>query len=197
MTAPTPEVVSRLAEELRVRAMGGASVTVCRHHDIDDQPHDGPDRGCVIDAGDRNACDISVEGGASWSKDVCPYWKSMQAPQPVGATPEETLSLLAARSADQDRIRELEGALARLGSVEAFTVSRSIDKDRDAELLARIDYARASGSGEPSRLMAALAGFADDYMTSETHHPGYVLIPTEKFERIRAALHPHTKTEDR
>lgn len=37
-------------------------------------------------------------------------------------------------------------------------------------------------------LRKALAGFDDDYMTSEKHHPGYVLIPTEKFERIRAAL---------
>lgn len=30
----------------------------------------------------------------------------------------------------------------------------------------------------------ALSGLADDYMTSETHHPGYVLIPTAKFEKL-------------
>jgi hypothetical protein len=34
----------------------------------------------------------------------------------------------------------------------------------------------------------AVEGIADDYMTSETHHPGYVLIPTAKFETILAAL---------
>lgn len=32
--------------------------------------------------------------------------------------------------------------------------------------------------------IAALTGFDDDYMTSETHHPGYVLIPTATFERV-------------
>jgi chromosome segregation ATPase len=34
---------------------------------------------------------------------------------------------------------------------------------------------------------AALSGVADDYMTSEQHHPGYVLIPTAKFEQLRRA----------
>jgi hypothetical protein len=34
----------------------------------------------------------------------------------------------------------------------------------------------------------ALRGIGDDYMTSERHHPGYVLIPTAKFEQIQAAL---------
>jgi hypothetical protein len=32
----------------------------------------------------------------------------------------------------------------------------------------------------------ALSGIADDYMTSEHHHPGYVLIPTAKFEELCA-----------
>lgn len=35
-------------------------------------------------------------------------------------------------------------------------------------------------------LSCALAGFGSDYMTSERHHPGYVLIPTEQFDRILA-----------
>lgn len=35
---------------------------------------------------------------------------------------------------------------------------------------------------------SALVGFADDFMTSEAHHPGYVLIPTAKFDAIRSAL---------
>jgi hypothetical protein len=37
-------------------------------------------------------------------------------------------------------------------------------------------------------LIAAVIGIDDDFMTSETHHPGYVLIPTAKFEAIRTAL---------
>jgi hypothetical protein len=41
---------------------------------------------------------------------------------------------------------------------------------------------------ESSGLIAACSGIDDDYMTSEKHHPGYVLIPTTKFEAIRSAL---------
>jgi len=36
-------------------------------------------------------------------------------------------------------------------------------------------------------LHEALAGIADDYMTSEAHHPGHVLIPVAKFEALCAA----------
>lgn len=34
---------------------------------------------------------------------------------------------------------------------------------------------------------AALGGIEDDYMTSEKHHPAYVLIPVKKFEQLCAA----------
>jgi hypothetical protein len=43
-------------------------------------------------------------------------------------------------------------------------------------------------SGGAGEMVAALEGFGDDYLTSEKHHPGYVLIPTEQFDRIRATL---------
>ena len=36
-------------------------------------------------------------------------------------------------------------------------------------------------------LVDALRGVADDYMTSEEHYPGHVLIPTAKFDQLRAA----------
>lgn len=36
-------------------------------------------------------------------------------------------------------------------------------------------------------LREAIEGIDDDYMTSEKHHPGYVLIPTVKFEQMVAA----------
>lgn len=32
--------------------------------------------------------------------------------------------------------------------------------------------------------LAALTGIRDDYMTSEQHHPGYVLIPAERFDAL-------------
>ncbi len=37
---------------------------------------------------------------------------------------------------------DVVGALERLAGMEAFTNSRMVDPDRDAELLARIDFAR-------------------------------------------------------
>lgn len=41
------------------------------------------------------------------------------------------------------RIAELEKALTRLASSEAFDVSRSLDADRDKELIMRMDYAKS------------------------------------------------------
>lgn len=41
------------------------------------------------------------------------------------------------------------------------------------------------------RVKDALSEFGDDYMTSNAHHPGYVLIPAEQFDRAciaRAAI---------
>lgn len=67
------------------------------------------------------------------------------------------------------RIAELEAVNADIGMMLRNATARVADLD--AEL---------------ARLRAALNGFGDDYMTSEHHHPGWVLIPTEQFERIRA-----------
>ena len=39
-----------------------------------------------------------------------------------------------------------------------------------------------------ARMRAAVDGIADDYMTSDQHHPDFVLIPTTKFDQIRTAL---------
>lgn len=43
----------------------------------------------------------------------------------------------------------------------------------------------STGTPDNAEVREALAGIADDYMTSETHHPGYVLIPAAKFEQLR------------
>lgn len=50
---------------------------------------------------------------------------------------------------------------------------------------------RAPPSADVAELVDALKGFDDDYMTSEKHHPRYVLIPTWRFENIRAVLAKH------
>lgn len=41
---------------------------------------------------------------------------------------------------------------------------------------------------ERDEIIAGLADFDADNMTSETHHPDHVLIPTVVFERVRALL---------
>jgi len=42
-------------------------------------------------------------------------------------------------------------------------------------------------------LVKAAKAMAEDHMTSEHHHPGYVLVPTVAFEQMRQALAPFTK----
>lgn len=58
----------------------------------------------------------------------------------------------------------------------------------DTNIAALTPSALSGDAGEGEALRAALTGFGDDYMTSEQHHPGYVLIPVEQFERICAAM---------
>lgn len=55
------------------------------------------------------------------------------------------------------------------------------------ELLDRIANA-TTAQPDIAALVEAATGIDDDYMTSDAHHPGYVLIPTAKFEAIRAAI---------
>lgn len=53
----------------------------------------------------------------------------------------DTREAIPALVAEVERLRE---ALRRLGSCEAFKGARALDQDRDEELLARIDFARAA-----------------------------------------------------
>ncbi|WP_230770567.1 hypothetical protein [Sphingomonas sp. Leaf4] len=48
-------------------------------------------------------------------------------------------------------------------------------------------YARVALASAPASVSAAVRGITDDYMTSEVHHPGYVLIPTARFDMLRQA----------
>lgn len=43
-------------------------------------------------------------------------------------------------------------------------------------------------TAETDAMRLACEGIADDYMTSEAHHPNHVLIPTAKFNAIVDAL---------
>lgn len=65
---------------------------------------------------------------------------------------------------------------AHLSLAEQITALNNATEATLQELNARIVYARQ-----------VVAGVEDDFMTSERHHPGYVLIPTAKFEELRLA----------
>lgn len=52
-------------------------------------------------------------------------------------------------------------------------LTMSVNDKSDAERIAELEN--------------AIAGIDDDYMTSEKHHPGYVLIPVAVFDRLCAA----------
>lgn len=43
-----------------------------------------------------------------------------------------------------------------------------------------------TAEGLVTKMREAICGVADDYQTSEQHHPGHVLIPLAKFEQLRA-----------
>lgn len=64
--------------------------------------------------------------------------------------------------------------------------------ERDFKVL-RKDYGRAALL--IASIQHACVGIDADYMTSEVHHPGYVLIPVEKFEAIRAAVREPVRQE--
>ncbi|WP_037514282.1 hypothetical protein [Sphingobium xenophagum] len=79
--------------------------------------------------------------------------------------------------------------------------AREVMRPRSGSAMAQPPFGQAYGmsaapvepvaGGEALRealVSAACDGIADDYMTSEKHHPGYVLIPSAKFEAILAAL---------
>ena len=69
-------------------------------------------------------------------------------------------------------------------AADALKAALSIASGCNCALLAE------SKPESPTRaeILATLAGFDDEYMTSEKHHPGHVLIPVEVFERVRALL---------
>ena len=63
---------------------------------------------------------------------------------------ESTIQAMTETAAEQSRVHvemhnrivELEAGMNRLGSMEAFTTSRSVNPATDKELIARIDFAR-------------------------------------------------------
>jgi hypothetical protein len=79
----------------------------------------------------------------------------------------------------QDPDKFIAGLRAEIAELKRQIVTaQKVDEQQTADFI--------KDRAEIARLRAAIAGIADDYMTSENHHPGYVLIPTAKFEALRA-----------
>jgi hypothetical protein len=74
------------------------------------------------------------------------------------------------------------GTLYSKGGFESRETAQKAAEAHAIEFAKRIQIAIGHG------LLNALAGFGEDFMTSEQHHPGYVLIPSAQFERVRSAV---------
>lgn len=88
---------------------------------------------------------------------------------------------------DIDRAREAWNSLAdqhnqwdHLSLDERDAWARSYGRHRLA--------AEAAALEKGDALREACEGIGDDYMTSDKHHPGYVLIPAEKFDAILSVI---------
>lgn len=127
-------------------------------------------------------------GNSGWSGDIIAFRLSRPASeQPVEAIDAGREEALHPHAQPFERYPELashiermamSGVIGSLISWEAFL----------RELNAALSPASPARSPMGDPLRRAVEGIDADYMTSETHHPGYVLIPTAKFEEIRQAL---------
>ncbi|ESQ85408.1 hypothetical protein AEAC466_04385 [Asticcacaulis sp. AC466] len=74
------------------------------------------------------------------------------------------------------------------------TELQALRRQRDDLLATNNAYLQRARDAEDR--LKALDGFDADYMTSEQHHPDYVLIPTEVFDRVRAAANQVTTASE-
>lgn len=82
--------------------------------------------------------------------------------------------------------------LRMLGDLVAQAAADEIDRLRNENFTLAANQCKAGYSGEHGDHMCLLEQAAkemrSDYMTSEGHHPGYVLVPTAAFRKLQAAL---------
>ena len=95
----------------------------------------------------------------------------------AGINPFATLTMLETWTAAAEPANHLGQVSFSRAMLDSAT-----DALRMALEMARTEHLRAKP------LLAACDGIADDFMTSEAHHPGHILIPAARFEAIRAAL---------
>lgn len=101
------------------------------------------------------------------------------------STPSEQF----AKSSPDAEVREAFSGVMRAEVLDAGAWSLHLHFGRGdgarKRMRAASDLLAAIATSSPdAELRAAVAGIADDYMTSEVHHPGYVLIPTDRFEKL-------------
>lgn len=141
-------------------------------------------RDCTVCDGDGIKSNGKVCGGCEGDGRVLRFGS-------IGTEAADEIKRLRALSATQEQVpvevatKPLE-ADSWFSQVVSFLVKHDMLDARDEYDISDVMGALADNY-EPM-LVNAVQGIADDYMTSENHHPGYVLIPTEKFDAIRVAL---------
>jgi hypothetical protein len=102
---------------------------------------------------------------------------------PVGRYPravadwfEEMEAERADREAAESKVSDLERELSKF--MDLYDAARGD--------VVTLEVRQEAAERQLGEVRGAVFGIADDYMTSENHHPGYVLIPVEKFERLRS-----------
>jgi len=89
---------------------------------------------------------------------------------------------------DRDGCADFELIVGRINERDAERIrAGDWDETKDVLWFARHRLRLAALASAPAGVIAAVRGITDDYMTSEAHHPGYVLIPTARFDLLRQA----------
>lgn len=106
----------------------------------------------------------------------------------------------AAKPGEGDPLRHVRDAASRIvAEIEGIPPSQGEDDGQIVEVtlgdirhlkwsLDALTDPRVLTAGASPSLVEACRGIADDYQTSDNHHPDHVLIPRDKFEAILAAL---------
>lgn len=88
-----------------------------------------------------------------------------------------------------ERLRKLEADLVALTKSKVVTGKFAVGMI-DTVVMAKAEIERLSrerDTGVPEAVHV-LAAMCSDYMTSDQHHPGYVLVPTAAFDRGRTLV---------
>ena len=86
-----------------------------------------------------------------------------------------------------ERAEKYNPILPTPGSPMAAAVAEEMEEYADRKLADFLATRAAPPAMDREAVEIAVRGISDDFMTSETHHPGYVLIPLAKCVQLQGA----------